>query len=501
MYNGVWKILIHSNIDQIYKVIKNMEPIENIIFDVSWSTSFDNTDVRTSDVIVLDAPFTPVVAEHISVIKNPKAKLIICVDHDSDQAMLEKLSNHINYICIKPLTEKSIKYYFKKLQRKIQLEEEYENIKRCLQSFIEAFDDIVWFKDDKGTILNGNNALFPYTTSDKEILTNKKGLVSDETLDSCGKIQHYKTYKNPIFNYNHDVIGTIGIAQDITDEANTVAGMHSIIESLPLPLMITDINEYILKCNHAILNLFELSKEDVLNKQIDSVTSEYTSKFEKITIIDEEEENNSIHVISNKGDKAITYRVIKEPIYNVFNELTGYIYYMIDVTMEHEYQKMLFNAANKDYLTGVNNRRTLEQYFLKHREKEDCTLLLFDIDNFKAINDLYGHNEGDDFLITFSKLLKTIFTEEHVFRMCGDEFLGLIPEQFSDEEIFKLCDTFIETFSNALKSKYPEAALDVNIGILRDTDKTISSNSLLSMIDEALVHAKTTDKIKYYLHP
>ncbi len=101
----------------------------------------------------------------------------------------------------------------------------------------------------------------------------------------------------------------------------------------------------------------------------------------------------------------------------------------------------LYNLAFKDDLTNLFNRnayiRDLEN--LKRKKLKSLWFLIFDIDNFKTINDTKGHLFGDEILISAAKRLCEIFNEKNhtVYRIGGDEFL-IISKDFSEDEIINL---------------------------------------------------------------
>ncbi len=97
--------------------------------------------------------------------------------------------------------------------------------------------------------------------------------------------------------------------------------------------------------------------------------------------------------------------------------------------------KQLLYFSMHDTLTDVKNRHALREDFLKCLNKP-LLLMLTDIDDFKGINDTYGHEKGDAILKDFSSRLKENFGEEFCYRYGGDEFLVMIPH--ADEIDFLL---------------------------------------------------------------
>lgn len=111
-----------------------------------------------------------------------------------------------------------------------------------------------------------------------------------------------------------------------------------------------------------------------------------------------------------------------------------------DLASMAEQEIAAIQLATLDELTMISNRRgfvTLAEHSLGlcKRKQLPVTVLLFDLNKFKPINDTYGHAEGDRVLITFANAMRTIFRESDVFaRIGGDEFAALLTDT-NDEQV------------------------------------------------------------------
>jgi len=154
------------------------------------------------------------------------------------------------------------------------------------------------------------------------------------------------------------------------------------------------------------------------------------------------------------------------------------------------------NNASHDGLTGLNNRRNFELLFEKemHRSKRysyPLSIALFDIDDFKKINDTYGHKTGDEVLIGISILVQKIIRDSDVIaRWGGEEFIIIFPESDLDstkakaEEIREAIDN--EIFPNAV---HTTCSFGVTAYLKEDT-----ADSLFIRCDNALYKAKEVGK-------
>jgi diguanylate cyclase (GGDEF)-like protein len=90
-------------------------------------------------------------------------------------------------------------------------------------------------------------------------------------------------------------------------------------------------------------------------------------------------------------------------------------------------QEVLQELVDRDPLTGLANRRALPEV-LRSVFRTGATILFFDLNDFKGINDRYGHQTGDDCLKRFARLLQSSFRpDDHVIRYAGDEFVVIAP--------------------------------------------------------------------------
>ena len=116
------------------------------------------------------------------------------------------------------------------------------------------------------------------------------------------------------------------------------------------------------------------------------------------------------------------------------------------------------NLAFHDTLTGLYNRAFYYEFLKTHNVyRENCFIVMMDVNDLKLCNDTMGHDWGDELLINSAKLIKEAFPIGECLRMGGDEFCVLLPE--SSEAECKLClntfDELLEKFNENNKSAFP----------------------------------------------
>jgi two-component system cell cycle response regulator len=167
--------------------------------------------------------------------------------------------------------------------------------------------------------------------------------------------------------------------------------------------------------------------------------------------------------------------------------------------IEEEYHSRLFTFAATDALTGLYNRRYIlneleNQHKIAKRNERTYSLVIIDIDDFKKVNDTFGHPAGDEFLKKFAYVLNHSLREQDIpGRVGGEEFLIILPET-SIDGAFRLADRIRERIrkteliyeGNAIKTT-------ISAGVSQFESNT-ESHALFRLADHALYKAKQSGK-------
>lgn len=155
-----------------------------------------------------------------------------------------------------------------------------------------------------------------------------------------------------------------------------------------------------------------------------------------------------------------------------------------------ETRKRLQHLATHDPLTGVRNRRHLTEMLSEHR---DSALLICDLDKFKAINDVHGHDLGDRVLVRFGELLRELARDSDVpMRLGGEEFCVLLPK--TDRAGAMAAAERLRVETSARMHDLIPGGVTVSVGVAVSSKGVLDAGELLSAADRALYAAKAAGR-------
>lgn len=175
---------------------------------------------------------------------------------------------------------------------------------------------------------------------------------------------------------------------------------------------------------------------------------------------------------------------------------------ILDIDAEKRRTQELTDKAERDSLTKLYNkstgRRKIQQLLEKREQSEKSAMLIVDMDNFKHINDSYGHMFGDAVLTEVSsQLLKLFRPKDIVVRIGGDEFMVYIHGYPNMRVIRSRAQMVIDAFHNVLRDKLQDCRLSCSIGISCCPSDGADYATLFQASDQALYYAKLQGKDQY----
>ncbi len=207
--------------------------------------------------------------------------------------------------------------------------------------------------------------------------------------------------------------------------------------------------------------------------------------------------------IKSKDGKTILINANITPRFDEDKNYIGSDNFIQDITEFKKSEDKIKHIATHDNLTSLPNRFMLSS-ILEHtidgakRVKESIAVLFLDLDNFKNINDNFGHYEGDKVLIEVAKRLKKVLRkDDFVCRFGGDEFVVLLEHIKCNKNVVEIVEKLNKTFLELFKTQIYTHYLSCSIGIALYPNDASNSEQLLKFADTAMYDAKKRGKNRY----
>lgn len=211
-------------------------------------------------------------------------------------------------------------------------------------------------------------------------------------------------------------------------------------------------------------------------------------------------------VLINQENHEVPIQDSAAPIRDRIGNIIGAVVVFHDVSRESRLFRQLSYQASHDSLTGLINRREFENRLVSaldsaHDKALRHALLYLDLDQFKVVNDTFGHTAGDELLRQVSDLVQAqIRSTDVVARLGGDEF-GILLERCSQERAIEVAES-IRGAVEAHRFTWQEAFTSVrcSIGVVLIDDESPSIASLMSSADVACYSAKDMGRNQVHLY-
>ena len=229
--------------------------------------------------------------------------------------------------------------------------------------------------------------------------------------------------------------------------------------------------------------------KEILNHAQQKVFSEKTSITQEYRIVNRSGdilwvEESVTPLIDSKGNVIKTNGIIT------------------DITKRKKMEYKIKHMAYYDSLTGLPNRYMLNEYLDKalarsKRNRAQLAFMFIDLDHFKSVNDMMGHETGDILLKQVSELLKrTIREGDTVSRQGGDEFIVLL-EGIDQKEVVRVAERVLDEFCTPFQLNEKEFFISPSIGISLFPQHGDDAQTLIKRADDAMYNAKRCGKNNY----
>ncbi|MCR5813921.1 MAG: diguanylate cyclase [Desulfovibrio sp.] len=330
----------------------------------------------------------------------------------------------------------------------------------------------IWGMDEK----EYENSPLACKESDARVLSSGKIDVTDELVQSQRGIRTFSTWKGALRDDDGAIIGTAGVAHDVTDMNILSAEFELLLSSLPFAVLIADENDRIIKVNNRFREFFAGAKKIVAGE-----TRYYPGKDRRADLpsILTTELRDLADTAADGQPSQLYIDIQRKEILDRLQNRVGFIVIFRDVTDEHNKKILLEKHAYQDELTGLFNRRYFYEKIAK--EFDQGGLLYLDLDKFKFLNDQWGHQSGDECLQIVGKVLHAISRD--AVRMGGDEFAIYLPKA-SAEDLEKIAAQIKRETSAQLRGHLNVISLSIGLALSQGVPENM--DELVHRADSAM---------------
>ncbi|MCB1962199.1 MAG: diguanylate cyclase, partial [Rhodocyclaceae bacterium] len=187
-------------------------------------------------------------------------------------------------------------------------------------------------------------------------------------------------------------------------------------------------------------------------------------------------------------------------------QTSHYVALFSDITRQKDNEQQLRHIAHFDPLTGLPNRvllaDRLEQAIVRVRRSGlPLALAYIDLDGFKSVNDVHGHDVGDQLLVTLAARMKDCLREgDTVARLGGDEFVAVLADLSNQSAAKDLIDRLLSVIAQPVKVDGVVVQVSGSIGISHyPQSDDVDPDQLLRQADQAMYQAKVAGKNRYHI--
>ena len=315
----------------------------------------------------------------------------------------------------------------------------------------------------------------------------------------------------PRYDHKGNFIGYIGSLLDITplkQQEQALRLSAGVFEHSREGIMITDSRNVILQINRAFTDITGYGAE-VVGKTPDVLKSgRHDAAFYKTLWAELERNHYWKGEIWNRQASGEVYpeSLSISAVCDASGEVQNYVGLFSDISAWKSYETDLKHRANYDYLTGLPNRsllydRLAQAVIHANRSQQPLMVASVDLDDFKEVNDEYGHLMGDKVLIHVASVMTGVFRDgDTISRHGGDEFILIMPDAKPQYTIVRI-ELLLQRLAEPFIIENISLKLTASIGLTTYPQlNKVDGEELIRQSDSAMYKAKKAGRNRYQLY-
>jgi diguanylate cyclase (GGDEF)-like protein/PAS domain S-box-containing protein len=299
---------------------------------------------------------------------------------------------------------------------------------------------------------------------------------------------------------------------NMNDTLDFENGFRTLLDSANDSILIMDRDKFV-DFNRKTMEMFGCTRKQLLSRTPSSFWPEYQPDGRKSRDIAVEKIKAAMH--GETRSYELRHRRFDGSLFDtevslnfLINQDKKYLMAIIrDVTQRKHREEIIRQLAYHDTLTGLPNRRLFidrleASIALAKRNNQKVALMMLDLDNFKVINDSYGHLAGDFLLKAVAhRLSLTLRKSDTIGRMGGDEFMIIISfETLHKESVSAIADKILKAFDDPIQCERRYIKVTPSIGVAIYPDHGDNTDILNKRADSAMYNAKKLGRNRYFIY-
>jgi len=358
--------------------------------------------------------------------------------------------------------------------------------------------------------------------SDVVVIENDKPMRFEEYGNIKGKLTYLEVFKAPFYGEDGEVLGTVGAGRDITEYKLLQQQLETSLETIDEIQEIAKIGTWkfnlctgVLAWSDEMYRIYGVDKKEFtpsLETATSFVTFEDKAKiYRAITESIRLEKAVELQYTLHKRDGSLTHILVRgKVIRNKHTNESEAIGTSLDITQDYKFRSIIEEQREKyqyqathDALTSLPNRvlflDRLEHAILKaSRDQYSVAILFLDIDNFKLINDSFGHLIGDEVLKELTRRMREASRRsDTIARLGGDEFCLILEDVNGIDAVIKRLESGMKIMEEPFVIEGEKIYLGLSIGVSLYPRDGITPQELVKNADTAMYKAKSEGKGRF----
>lgn len=369
MYRCRLNVLVFSRRKELTRWLEEVPSYERFEHCfMSPLAEFSPDECGDADIIIFDIPLEgiPTTVRHFCPSRN--TRIVICAGSEIDEPRFEPLIEQADEIWGENPGKKRLQRQFLALLKREYERQEGILCQKYLDTLIDSVPDLIWFKDRRGAHLKVNDSFcravgktksqcanrghyyiwdvneeeyakgeYVCLETDAETFRANRPCFFDEKVKCKNGMRHFKTYKSPLYDEDGRIMGTVGMAHDVTDLKNMGTELAIILNSLSVGAVITDKDNKFVTINGAFAETFSIEPQKLVNTSYEE-WKERTFGTQQAATAD-----GAGELSCQSGGAEHVFDLLEQVIYDVFNCKVGTFAIFRDITEHKRHMELLSN--------------------------------------------------------------------------------------------------------------------------------------------------------------